>query len=356
MRYYSIELSSPDGKPIQIQSLAGSGMPAGTITSLLQDGSTNPAALNVEFDVVQYPGHQGGGDTASYIRIWGLSLAELSYAFNLNGQVITLRGGMAKGYPLANPAQQGVLVKGQILQAFGNWVGTDMTLDINVMALIGNGASQQTDQPTTKGNFSFTWTKGEPLATMIARTLSAAMPDAPQQINISNQRIAPQDQVGVYQNFSEFALAVVSMTEHTLNPTDAGVWMTNNGTIKVYEGSPSDVAGPIKQINFQDLLGQVTWSSPRQITAKLVLRGDLDINDTIMFPSSLIVTTTAGARPGTGGTQLGANPSNSLTFGGQAKFKIQQIQHWGNFRQPDAMSWNTTIWAVPDTPDGIPAS
>jgi hypothetical protein len=358
MRYYKIELQNArSGAPITPPSLAGSGMPPGTITSLLPDGSTNPAALNIEFDLVQYYGHQGGGDMNSYIRIWGLSLAELAYSFPLNGQTIRIYGGMAKGYPLADPAQQGLLVSGQIFAAFGNWIGTDQTLDIIVQAPIGNPADQSSDQPVTQANFSFTWAQGETLAAMIARVLSAAMPNSQQQVKISTQRISRQNQVGVYQTFSEFAGAIQAMTVGTLSPSDKGVLMTNNGgTIAVFEGSPSTPSKNTKQIKFQDLLGQVTWAAPQQITAKMVLRGDLDISDTIQFPPNVLVTTTAGARPGGGGTQLGSNPSSSVTFGGEAKFQIQTIQHWGNFRQPDAQSWNTVIWATPITPDGVPTS
>jgi hypothetical protein len=353
VRFYSIKLTNHEtGKPLTIPSLAGSGMPPGVITSQLPDGTINPGALNIEMDLVQTPGHIG--DTSSYLRIWGLSLQELAQSFNLNPTPqaaattdITISGGMAKGYPLANPAQQGLLVKGSVLQAFGNWVGTDMTLDIYLQPPTGTAANPV--------NFTFTWAKGEALSVMIARVLKQVLPSAAQSITINASRIANQEKIGAYQTFTQFAQAVREFTAGGLSATDPGVYMAFNGqTVVVCEGAPTSSSTGTKQIVFQDLLGQVTWSAPNQITAKLVMRGDLNIGDQIQFPAGLLTSTTAPAMSQFSGTGA-KNPSNSLTFG-KNLFNIQHIQHWGNFRQPDATCWNTMVIASLVTPpDTSPA-
>jgi hypothetical protein len=342
VRYYKITLSNiKTGQPLIIPSLVGSGMPPGVITSTIADGTVNPGALNIEIDAIQNPLHVG--DLSSYVRIWGLSLTELSQSFNLNpvpGQGpttnITLSAGMSKGYPLANPAQQGLLINGVVNQAFGNWVGVDQTLDIYFGPPTGN--------QIVPANVTFTWASGESLAAMLARVIKQVLPNAQQSININPARIANQDKVGSYETFTQLAQAVRDFTQNGLSPTDTGVFMAYDGqVVQVFEGSPAAATTGIKQIAFTDLLGQVTWAEPQLINAKLVMRGDLNINDTIQFPQGIVTTTTAPAMSAYGGTGS-QNPSNSLTFGNN-KFNIQRIQHWGNFRQPDATAWNTSIWA-----------
>ena len=318
-------------------------MPPGVITSLLPDGTTNPSALNIEIDLPVYPGSVG--DVAGYVRIWGLALKELSQAFNLNQQPdgsyrrIKIFGGMAKGYPLADPSQRGLLVDGSILQAFGNWIGTDMTLDMFV--------GPPTGTQTTPKNYTFTWAKNEKLSVMIARVLKTVAPNLKQQITINDSRVANEDKVGYYETFTQFAQAVQGMTYGLLGNADLGVIMITDGqTVSVTEGTPiSPISGStVKDIRFRDLLGQVTWCRPFEITAKMVMRGDLHPFDYVRFPANLNVTNTVQAMSGQGGTGP-QHPSNTLGFHGQ--FLITQMQHWGNFRQPDAMSWNTTIWATP---------
>lgn len=308
-------------------------MPAGVITSALPDGTINPGALNIELDLAVYA--QQVGDTASYVRFWGLSLAEIGSAFNLNGQNIKVFGGMSKGYPLANPAQQGLLVQGTILQAFGNWYGIEQTVDM----YLGPPTGTQ-DQPS---NYTFTWMNGEPLSAMIARTLNVVAPGLKQNIAISANRVANADKPGVYATLTQFAQMINQMTVGMLGAADTGVTISTNGTtINVFDQQSASQTGP-KKIQFQDLLGQVTWAEPGVITAKLVMRADLNQGDVIQFPPGLVVSTTQNAMSAFGGTGS-QNPSNSLTFSGN--FQITQMQHWGNFRQPDAMSWNTTIWAA----------
>ena len=78
----------------------------------------DPGALNVEFDLIVSPqaiaqgDPAGGGDYGnSFIRVWGIPLQDISQAANLSAPTsapgptykAVLKGGMAKGLPLANP-------------------------------------------------------------------------------------------------------------------------------------------------------------------------------------------------------------------------------------------------------------
>jgi hypothetical protein len=80
---------------------------------------TNPAALNIEFDIPSYnmatPVGQAG------LRIWGIGILDLKNAGQYFGKNIQIYAGMAQGLPLANPKQYGLILEGTIIQVFGNW-------------------------------------------------------------------------------------------------------------------------------------------------------------------------------------------------------------------------------------------
>ena len=347
MRYYKLTLKKADGTPMELNSLRGSALPPGVITSLqtasfgaLSASGTNPAALNIEFDMPQYDGNVGGASTANYIRIWGVSLADLAQATNFNGGHLELEAGMAEGYPLASPGERGLLVKGSIIQAFGNWLGTDMTLDFYIVPEGSGTAAAQV-------NYVMSGKKGEKLSDVIRRTLQTANPDAKIEMNIKLDRVLKSDEAHTASNLTDFAM---KMRDLTRTYDDRGIVLDPgitiappyNGTIRVVEGDSSQTptqpaAIPIK---FQDMLGQVTWAQPGILTAKMVMRGDLHIGDRVQFPKQL-ATVTGQAFDAFGGT---SRLANSLTFDGV--FTVNQIHHWGNYRQADAMSWNTTIWAT----------
>lgn len=344
MRYYDIRITDPDtGKPIMPNSLlvAGSGGQQPTsISSLLPTSTpsnqiTNPAALQVEFDLPIHWSHIG--DVSSYVRIWGLSLADQKFAPSINGANIEIWGGMSPGYPLANPQQQGLLIKGQVFQAFGNWIGTDMTVDLFINPPTGQDTPQTAAATTLAAsdgkNFVFNWMPGQSLSQAIAQTLSLALPGMKQDIQISPNLTTPYQQAGYYPTLVQFAQAVQSITAGKLGASYDGVAMACNGsTVVVWDGTQPVNQQAIKSIAFQDLLGQVTQYQPGVVTAKLVLRGDLNPGDIISFPQGLVTTTSSAL------TRF----QNKLQFTGP--YQIMWLQHWGNSRQPDAMSWNTTVW------------
>lgn len=343
-RYYRIEVTDTDGNPVQFSSfgntlpigLAPSGqqLEPGVITSLLADGTTNPAALNVEIDVTQQAQHIG--DTRSYVRIYGLGLKDI-FSKDFNNQNIAVSVGMAKGLPLADPSQQGLVVKGAIWQAFGNWLGTDMTLDL----VIGSGGLTGTPDANQRQPYVFTWKKGQTLQDAITQTIQNVPPleKLKQNFSISDDRTARDDISGYYFTLTEFAQLIQHMTAGQRGTNDNGVWIATDGqTISVKDTSEQTDSGNIKQIRFQDMIGQVTWFAPFQLTCKLVMRGDLQLFDKVRFPQGATIQTTAAAMPGT----IPSRDRDTLGIA-QGEFQVQSIHHWGNYRQPDAMAWNTTL-------------
>ena len=324
MRYYSVAITNPaTGAAVLPDSLGGM-----AITSLLPDGTTNPAALQVQFEIKI--ANLEDFDSNSIFRIYGLGLKDIGAAFNLNGMNIVIRAGMAKGLPLANPAQQGIVLKGNIYQAFGNWVGTDQWVDMIFAPY------QITTTPPS--NFPFAWKAGTTLASAIAQTLKTAMPDFNQKINISPNLIVNHDESGFYQNAQQFATWINGRSKDIIGGTYGGVTITTNGsTITAFDGT---VMPPqIKQIAFQDMIGQPTWIGFEAISLKFTLRGDLNVGDVIHLPLTQNT-------PGQFTQQIQVNPQYKDKTSFTGNFQISQIRHYGNFRQNDAASWNTTVDAL----------
>jgi hypothetical protein len=294
----------------------------------------NPNALNVEIDIDIYEADHTGGCTAV---IWGIALEDISQATDLANKSVTVSVGMQQGLPLANAQapEAGVILKGYIYQAFGNWVGTEMWLTLIMFNVDPPATPPPPNAPNPPPrNIVLDWKKGTQLSTALQQALQTAYPKQKLSINISPQLVAPQDNPGYYPNLRELNeyLRRVSQQIMTGNAAYPGVGCClQQGNLTV-----GDTTSPTttKQIQFTDLIGQPTWIAPYTIQIKVVMRGDLHIYDEIMLPPTPVITT-AAAQSGLPGP---------LTFAG--KFTIQSLRHIGNFRIPDGSAWITVIEAL----------
>ncbi len=309
------------------------GNAATSFTSLLPTGAVNPGALNVELDVpvIPFDTPQGKG----MMRIWGVPLRALGQASNLNGASFTLRAGMSAGLPLAKPQQAGLIVKGQIFQAFGNWQGTTQTLDL---VLYPGAAAEQLD-------LSFRWVAGTPLSVALAATFTQAFPGFSQSIAISPNLTLPSDESAHYTTFPQFAKYIKRITtafgQRAFGSSYRGVSMTIVGTtITAFDGIGTSRA-PVTALAFEDIIGQPTWISATTVNLKTVMRADIAVGGEISFPPGVVspyaLTTAAAAYPNA--------PARSKTVF-QGNFSVVEVHHFGNFRQADADSWVTTFNAV----------
>lgn len=319
MRYYQIDILEK-----------GSDSVRKSYTSF--DGQkTNPNALNIEMDVFVAPFATPVG--GSYVRIWGISLEEIGSAADFNGCGIKVYGGMQKGLPLANPDQAGLLFQGTILQAFGNWIDLDQTIDFYPQA--GATLSSTGQGQAAPKNLTFNWKKNTPLKDAIQTTLSTAYPDLKTDIKIKDNLKLNYDAPGYYSNLSEFATVVKQVSKRIVGGDDypgVDILITKN-SFRVYDGSTQ--SDPI-QIQFKDLIGQPTWIESPTISIKTVMRADLQVGDYIKMPQG-IYTTTEQAQS--------FAIKNKTAF--QGSFQISSVRHVGNFRQPDASAWVTIIEANP---------
>jgi hypothetical protein len=329
------------GLEAQAQRLSNSG--ARTWTSF-PNGVFDPGALNVEFDLTVAPyGTPVGGQS---ITIEGISISDLMQPQQFApqmvngalqpGMTLTLKGGMGKGLPLANPAQQGVLLKGTVWQAFGNWEGTEMTLD-----LVINPGGYDSDNP---GNFVLNWQAGQPLSTALQNCLSVAYPSTPLTVNISPQLVQSATETHYCGTLEELAQYVQGVTNgQFLGSNYSGVQISmQGGALSVFD---STWTPPAVQLNFNDLVGQPTWIDVNTLQVKLVMRGDLQIGTAVKMPTGL---SGQAGQVQTSGNSLPSSLNYQTTFSGS--FQIIEQRHIGNFRSASGADWVTIINCVPIPP------
>lgn len=315
MRYYEIALT-PKGSTTPV-----------TVWSSHPNGTYDPAAPNIEFDMPVLPyGTPSGGQT---LTIEGVSLEMISQAKQLAGMNLTVKAGMKKGLPLANPSQSGVIIAGNIFQAFGNWEGTEMSLDFVLFPAV-----YDYDNP---GNFSFLWKAGSALSDALKATLSIAYPDVPISVNIGSNLVLSNDEVHVCRTLDEFADYIAELTESQFNQS---VSITiQAGKVVVYDKTyqPSSV-----QIAFTDLIGQPTWIEPQIMQMKTVMRADLQLGSIVTMPQGMqnvpgFVNTTAASLP--------SSLKYKTTF--QNNFLITELRQVGSYRSSDASAWSTIFNCTP---------
>ena len=328
MRYYDLKLTPPSGASSQARRWTSH--PQGI------SGPADPGAQNIEFDFLISPQHIPSGDCS--ISIEGVDLPTLLQANQFGAEkapfwTIEFSGGMAPGLPLNNPKQAGLIAKGFIFQAFGNWQGTEMTLDLVFKA--------STDAETNPQNIVLNWKAGTPLSQTLANSFSTGLPGWNQQINISPNFVQSHDEVGYYPTWQLLAQDVYELTTGWAgNPLASGVNITlQNNTVSAQDSTYQPAA---TQIEFTDLIGQPTWIQPNIMMLKLVMRADLQVGGMLKLPKGM------QNIPGMVHTSAASLPSSmkySSTFNGQ--FLISEIRQVGNFRSSDAAQWSTIAMCIP---------
>lgn len=330
MRYYSIQLSKPGSSAIFREYTS--------FPRVGHSGQSDPGALNLVFDAYEYALATPQG--LCTLQLWGVPLQDLAQASNFTDCIINVYAGFQAGLPLNNAAQAGLILTGYVFQAFGNWIGVDMTLDL-VVAMRGQLAAQDT-------NISFSWTAGTPLATALAATLTTALPGLKQTINVNPDLVLNHDEHGIYPSLVSFAQMLKPITQDAIGGDYPGVDLVlTPNAITIFDGSTR--AAP-KQLVFQDLIGQPTWIDNQTIQFMCPMRSDWHIGDFIKMPQGLL------GVPGAVVTTQASNPQARQQSVFTGVFMINLVHHLGNFRQPDGAAWVTVFNAIvqPTVPAGSP--
>lgn len=321
MRYYRIVVRDRMGGPVA--KLAG-GKPFEWTS--WNGKRTDPGALDIEMDLnVRYFASPLAG---SYVRIWGIDIATISQAADLNGKFIEIYGGMQKGLPLADPKQSGLLATGTIQQAFSNWIGVDMTLDMYFTA--GNTL------PTAPFVISFDWRAGTPMADAIVASLKTKFPtpEFSYTTRISPRLVMQTHQPGFAESMLQFAKAVNQISKGIIrDPGYGGVQILLKATEFIIDDG-TQRREPIA-IKYTDLVGQVTWQSFATLSITTVMRSDIQAGDTVTLPPRQQAITMQQS-------YSAQRPRD--TFKGQ--FLINSARHVGRLRNAQSQAWVTVFDAT----------
>ena len=327
MRYYDLKLIDPHGR-IAFRATSH------------PNGKFDPGALQIEFDApVATFGAPIGGQT---ISLHGVPLPFLSQArqFGLElddaGKTIQapytveLLGGMSAGLPLAKPLQAGLLVAGTVLQSWGNWEGTEMTLELLVVA----GGGHSMERPA---NIVLNWRAGMSLGDALKSCLSIAFPGVPVQVSVEPNLALSYDNPAFFATLEQLAIWVEQFTQAQFGST---VRIAQQGAvISVFDSSYKP---PLVQLAFTDFVGQPTWVRPRTMQAKLVLRGDLTLGSLVKLPANFL---DAAGITVTAPNSFAQQAKSKLTFDGP--WQVIALRHIGQSRSPDGASWVTVIEVLP---------
>lgn len=379
MRYYRLVIQDPKTKEVYIPNYNGvpgfSKVPynenLSTYTSIKSGmsvssyGSVNPNAQRITMDVPVTVLHLPGGNP--FIRVWGIGLQEIAQASNLNYATISLYGGMGAGLPLASPGQAGLLAQGSVWQSFGNWVNSDMTLDLYMYA---GGSSPSSDQTTGNPNSStsniapstneqpaniiFQWKAGDSLVTPLVNSLSQAFPQYKIQGSVDTRLVwKGSTATGFWAKLTQFAdyinkksLDIISgYAPNTKDSTQSNYYpgVTISLQKNIFTITDGSTITQPKQLSFYDLVGQPTWVQINKVQVTCILRADITVNDYVTLPKG-IGTITSGS-----GSQFNALNSgntystlrNNSIFSGT--FQVLSVRHVGDNRSNDATGWITVL-------------
>lgn len=336
MRFYRIIITDPSSGNLITPPGFSAGLLGGATYASFANGRTIPSAWNVELDipVIGQATPQGNG----FVRVWGISRQEIGQANDLNGKNIQVFAGMQKGLPLANPSQAGLIAQGVIFQAFGNWIGTDQTLDMIIIPGSGSGSSPGGVGTLAKpANIVLDWKKGTPLAQALQTTLQTAFPNYKATINVNASLIRPNDEAGFFPTLEQLAQYVRAVSRDmvkTAGYPGVSIVLQPDNSIAVTDGASA--SGAAKAIAFNDLIGQPTWIESPNIQFHCVMRADLSVGQDITLPQTVVTNT----------QQASSSLLNQQTSF-QGGFTILNARHVGNFRQPIADSWVTVYEAAP---------
>ena len=336
MRRYKIIISDPaTGDVWMPSSFEGTNLDGASFTSSI-GGSNLSAAWNIELDVFSQQFANPAGPSS--VRVWGIALQDIWNASDLNHKNIEIWGGMAAGLPLATlqSGYYGRLIRGNIFPAYGNWISTEMTLDLIVIPGFITASGNATQQPffgtnAQPVNLAFNWKKGSSLTQTLKTLFQTAFPGVTPNIQISGNLVAPQDLPFVYNTLGQLSSVLNAVSKSIVGfASYGGVQITYDPVQNMLNVTDGSFAAAPVQINIQDLIGQPTYLGPFGMQFKTPMRSDISPGTYVTMPvatQALAIANQVAAR----------SAKNQSSFAGT--YLVQLAHHSGNFREPSADAW-----------------
>lgn len=309
MRYYNILISNPDG------------------SKFLEFEGKNGTGLNIELNAVINDLSQTGTAT---LKVFNLPLKYFLRQSEFRGKTILIKGGMSKGLPLANPAQQGILIFGEIQYGIGERI---KGINFHTFSIIYTAATPP------KNGFILDWKKGTKLSDALRNTMQNAGVTA----NNFNIKLDDEKWIATHDQQSCFA------TDKQLGDF---LSKTTNGVIKIAPNSPakkylitdgSAVKQKPKVISIFDFVGQPTWNGGTSPDGKIVtgnfdlpviLRGDIFWFDEIEIQNPLVFKVGVNAA-------IGLPDFARVGFTGKAQ--VVQLTFIANYAAASGENWVTIL-------------
>lgn len=340
MRYYRITITDPSSGNVLTPPGFDASLLGGASYTSFVNGKTLSAAWDVLLDIPSIDAATSQG--FANLSILGVSIQEIQQLNDLNGKNIVIEGGMQAGLPLANPAQAGQLTSGNILQCYGHWEGKNMSLEFVIAP--GPASGSNTGGIGTLGKpkaLVLNWTGGQPMSDAIKSALSTAFQGYTINVNISPDIVRPagdniQGQFGTLEQIARAARDMSKSIVKTQNYPGISIVMNGN-TIDVFDGTQTQSNDQPIAIAFTDLIGQPTWIQSPNISAKVVMRGDMKVGQKFTLPQTQIINS----------ADANSNLINQrATF--QGGFTVVSLRHVGAYRNPSGDAWVTVIEGAPN--------
>lgn len=316
MRFYDFQIFDKNGKLYR------------RYKSLDDYGNFNPGCLMVEFDIQKYGMSTPMG--SSLVRVYGVSIKEMQQAQqNMFGMTIKGFAGMSKGLPLSRYKQAGLVLEGEIQQPFGNWQGTELSLDMIITAGYGS-----TSSPV---NITMPWLKGQKMSIALYFALQRAFPDYKIKIEVSDNLVMNYDAPIFCSSLQQLAANLKSISQGIIkDPNYRGVEISifPGKEIRAWDSETSSRKNDPIKIEFTDLVGQPVWIEFNKVQIRTVMRADINVGDYLKMPKGVLTITQASSY---------SQYRNISAFTGV--FQVSAVRVIGNSRQPDANSWVTIIEA-----------
>ena len=309
MRYYNILISNPDG------------------SKFLEFEGKNGTGLNIELNAVINDLSQTGTAT---LKVFNLPLKYFLRQSDFRGKTILIKGGMSKGLPLANPAQQGILIFGEIQYCIGERI---KGINFLTFSIIYTAATPQ------KNGFILDFKKGTKLSDALRNTMqNAGVLASNFSINLDdNKWIATHDYLSCYKTDKQLAKAINDMTSGriklALNAPPKKYLITDGSSVKQ---TP-------KVISIFDFVGQPTWNGGTSPDGKVVtgnfdlpvvLRGDIFWFDEIEIQDPQV-------------SKVGVNAAIGLPdfarVGFTGKAQVVQLTFIANYAAAGGENWVTIL-------------
>lgn len=340
MRYYRIEITDKSGNPIK--DAAGKKIgPWDSNQNPLNEDTRPGTPLQITLDAPTFGADMLAG--GAMLTVYGLPLSILKQAVNLHLANITVYGGFSAGLPLANQAQNGVILKGQIHGPYGNWQGVYQTLNLPIWPSNITDGKEKLLTITMDGN------RGDKLSDVILKALKLTYQNSDQKmdisVNIHQNLVLYEDWKAVFRSIFEMSQMLKRVTPGMLGQLNySGVnIVVQKNKINVFDSSDGKRAKPIQA---RDLIGQPTWLEPQVISLKTSMRADIEVGDWITLPFDAIGQSSILAV----GNHMGQySEKQHLSFSGT--YEVMGMRHIGDYYNVSEDGWVTVFEAVPRLKD-----